>query len=451
MTTKPTGLDKIWAETGDIVQPDDAKISQGWEPEIPPHEYENWLQNRQDTFNSHVNKFGVPEWDNATEYPLNSLANVNGILYRSRVVSNLGNNPETSLSEWSVAFWSYENPQPRNRFINSNHDIAQEFGLTATDLIPQGTSFFYKSDQWNTPNSGSTGANLNCNIITSGTSRELRLTVVDPATSTSTSNNTRFTQPFEAGFVKDLNGQNVTISVKINTNQTGALPIAITGVGSGSSRSYVTEVDVIPGENTYAVTIPMESNAVPTNSDDILGLEVHIAGCNEDTLQTSTKDSWVAGSKICATTSLQWWEITGAFVGISELQFVKGNTAPTYEPKQYNEEYADCIRYFEKVGADGSSAVLLGSGFLESTVSAKCVIHFDTKRSPPDIVYSSSTSDFSVAIAGSDLPVTSFQTSTTSTKSSELLVGTTGGTSGQGCSIFINSSVGFITIDARLT
>lgn len=65
---KPNDINNIWAATGDVVAPSSSKTSAGWIAEIPPHEYFNWLDNRQDRFNAHVNQHGTPVWDATTEY-----------------------------------------------------------------------------------------------------------------------------------------------------------------------------------------------------------------------------------------------------------------------------------------------------------------------------------------------------------------------------------------------
>jgi len=60
--TKPN-VNSVWANGGDIVSPAGAKVSQGWIAEIPAYEFENWIQNRQDQFNAHVNQYGIVVWD----------------------------------------------------------------------------------------------------------------------------------------------------------------------------------------------------------------------------------------------------------------------------------------------------------------------------------------------------------------------------------------------------
>ncbi len=105
---KPGNLEKIWAATGvKTPTPDASKISSGWVAEIPPSEYFNYIENKQDAFIAHVNQKGGVVWDSTTEY----LANVsyamgsNGILYKC-LVNNTNINPVTDVaSNWRVAYY----------------------------------------------------------------------------------------------------------------------------------------------------------------------------------------------------------------------------------------------------------------------------------------------------------------------------------------------------------
>src|SRR5690554_8150794 len=66
--SKPNSLNKIWAAGGDRATPLDGKISSGWQIEIPPRQWFNWLDNRQDQAIAHFNQHGIPVWDDQTEY-----------------------------------------------------------------------------------------------------------------------------------------------------------------------------------------------------------------------------------------------------------------------------------------------------------------------------------------------------------------------------------------------
>lgn len=105
---KPTNLSKVWASGGDVLTPSDAKIGTGWEIEIPPRQWFNWLDNRQDQAIAHINQHGVAVWDSDTEYQASksyAQGPTNGIIYRC-VQLNTNQNPETDVSNtyWQIAF-----------------------------------------------------------------------------------------------------------------------------------------------------------------------------------------------------------------------------------------------------------------------------------------------------------------------------------------------------------
>lgn len=107
---KPTGLNILWAATGVKTAPSTSKIQLGWIVEIPPYQYQNWLDNRQDAFIAHSNQHGIPVWDAETEYQggLSYTKGSDGIVYKC-LITNTNSNPTDTLnrSRWSVAFENF--------------------------------------------------------------------------------------------------------------------------------------------------------------------------------------------------------------------------------------------------------------------------------------------------------------------------------------------------------
>ena len=94
----------LWAELGDYVAPTNEKITQGWLVEVPPRQYWNWLENRQDKQLAYLTQKGFAEWDNTLEYIINkSYVQHNGVVYKC-VRTNTGVTPGTSTLDWVVAF-----------------------------------------------------------------------------------------------------------------------------------------------------------------------------------------------------------------------------------------------------------------------------------------------------------------------------------------------------------
>jgi hypothetical protein len=107
---KPSGINQLWAAGGTKVAPSAAKTNIGWVVELPPYQYQNWLDNRQDTFIAHINQHGIPEWDTETEYQgnLSYTQGADGFIYKC-LVTNTNFDPINPLNStyWVRAFETY--------------------------------------------------------------------------------------------------------------------------------------------------------------------------------------------------------------------------------------------------------------------------------------------------------------------------------------------------------
>lgn len=103
--TKPADINKIWSASGDILAPSDAKISQGWSVEIPPRQYFNYIDGKQDQAIAHINQYGIAVWDPVTQYQANAsyTQGSDGIVYKA-LVTNTNINPVGTTGTWAVAF-----------------------------------------------------------------------------------------------------------------------------------------------------------------------------------------------------------------------------------------------------------------------------------------------------------------------------------------------------------
>lgn len=107
---KPSNLSLTWASAGDVLNPGDTKYATGWQVEIPPRQWFNYIDNRQDEAIAHINQHGIAVWDDATEYQADKSyvqGATNGTIYRC-VQTHTNQNPETDVSNtyWIIAFAS---------------------------------------------------------------------------------------------------------------------------------------------------------------------------------------------------------------------------------------------------------------------------------------------------------------------------------------------------------
>lgn len=106
---KPSNLNNVWASGGDRIYPGDTKYATGWQVEIPPRQYFNEIDYKQDQMLAHLNQHGIPVWDNETEYQADQsyVQGSTGTVYRC-AVTNTNQNPDLDVSNtyWIIAFAS---------------------------------------------------------------------------------------------------------------------------------------------------------------------------------------------------------------------------------------------------------------------------------------------------------------------------------------------------------
>lgn len=133
--SKPVDINKIWASAGDILAPSDSKIATGWQVEIPPRQYFNYIDWKQDQAIAHINQHGIAVWDNTTEYQysLSGTKSIcmgsDGTIYRTKQVS-INQNPVTDTTDtyWEVAFASaadfYTSTQSDARYLQKSANLS---------------------------------------------------------------------------------------------------------------------------------------------------------------------------------------------------------------------------------------------------------------------------------------------------------------------------------------
>lgn len=132
---KPSDLNKIWASAGDVLAPSDSKIATGWQVEIPPRQYFNYIDNKQDQAIAHINQHGIAVWDSNTEYQwtLSGTKSIcmgsNGTIYRTKQL-NINQNPVLDVTNiyWEVAFANvsdfYTQTQSDARYLQKSLNLS---------------------------------------------------------------------------------------------------------------------------------------------------------------------------------------------------------------------------------------------------------------------------------------------------------------------------------------
>ena len=101
-------MGEVWASGGTAVKPSDEKIQTGWTAEVPPYQYENWIQGRQDQYLAHINQRGVPQWDGLTEYEGGGLSYTqgsDGVVYKSVAPSGPSGTVQDPVTDVGNTYW----------------------------------------------------------------------------------------------------------------------------------------------------------------------------------------------------------------------------------------------------------------------------------------------------------------------------------------------------------
>lgn len=103
-----------WSSGGSIVAPSNVKIQTGWTAEVPPFQWENWSQNRQDNAILHLFQKGISEWDAASNYYFTAagvrsyVQGSDGLIYVA-LQDSVGQNPVSAPTYWKLAFAASDN------------------------------------------------------------------------------------------------------------------------------------------------------------------------------------------------------------------------------------------------------------------------------------------------------------------------------------------------------
>ncbi len=101
----------LWSSGGSIVAPSNVKVQTGWTAEVPPFQWENWSQNRQDQAISHILQKGISVWSASGEYYFTTsgersyVQGSDGNIYVA-VADSIGQNPvtDTTNTYWKLPF-----------------------------------------------------------------------------------------------------------------------------------------------------------------------------------------------------------------------------------------------------------------------------------------------------------------------------------------------------------
>ena len=183
----------------------------------------------------------------------------------------------------------------------------------------------------------------------------------------------------------------VTLSFQVRSSLTGTFSGAI--ANSAGNRAYVFSYS-IPTANTWttiSVTITGDTSGTwLTTNGTGLRLTFNL-GSGSSSLGTA--GSWGSTNFNGATGSVSVVGTNGATFYITGVQLEVGTSATPFERRLYNQELANCQRYYQRLGSD-----FLVPLYNENTTSGRAIIPFPVimRAAPASLEQSGTASDYNV-------------------------------------------------------
>ena len=162
------------------------------------------------------------------------------------------------------------------------------------------------------------------------------------------------------------NAQTVTLSFWVKSSLTGTFGGSVTNSGWGSTYPFTYTISAANTWEYKTVTIAGSTSGTWLTTNGLgIGLFFGL-GVGAD--YSGTAGAWTTGVKISATGATSVIGTSAATWQIALVQLEQNTSATPFERRLYNQELANCQRYFI-TNVNSSSGAQLGSGYATSTTN----------------------------------------------------------------------------------
>jgi hypothetical protein len=273
------------------------------------------------------------------------------------------------------------------------------------------------------------------------------------ATSTASGDYMTLIQIIEGLNVADLswgtaNAKTITLSFWVRSSLTGTFGGSINNSGNG--RSYVFTY-TISAANTWeqkTVTIAGDTSGTWLTTNGV-GLFVRFSIAMGSTY-TNTAGSWYTGDYEGATGQVNILNTNGATFYITGVQLEVGSTATPFERRLYNQELANCQRYYWRYVTGNSKNI--GVGYYWSSAEVDTSVLFPvTMRATPSLDAASGTDYYCIDRNSGTDTFNSFLMQKAHEQSANIYNGSqASGTAGQAGGVSTNNASAYVAFNAEL-
>lgn len=244
----------------------------------------------------------------------------------------------------------------KNRIINGDMRIDQR-NAGASTSISTGDRTSYGVDRFSYQKSSASYGVTSQRSTTAPTNFTNSLvTTVTSAFSPAAGDYLTLGQIIEGFNVADLNwgtanAQTITISFWVRSSVTGTYTFQ---VGNGASRSYAVTYTVNAANTWEQKTATIAGDTSGTwATDNTAGLWIRW-DLGSGSSFNGTTGSWQASGYIKSSSQVTWANNASATFYITGVQLEIGSTATPFERRLYNQELANCQRYYYRMVASGN-------------------------------------------------------------------------------------------------
>ena len=292
----------------------------------------------------------------------------------------------------------------KNRIINGDMRIAQR-GTGAVNNLA--TDAYQGIDRWSTyGNAADKYSTQQSTTAPTGFTNSMLITSL-AATSVGTSGLYLGIQYVEGFNAADLawgtaSAKTVTLSFWVRSSLTGTFGGSI--LNNARDRCYIFSY-TINAANTWeqkTITITGDTSGTwLTNNGRGIGLYFSFGTGSS---LSGTAGSWGSSELYAPTGATSVVGTNGATFYITGVQLEIGSTATPFERRLYNQELANCQRYYYKIGGTDTNEVM-ANGVFQSATNAEFLVNMPiTMRAAPSASYSGTLSNFRVSSSATFTP-----------------------------------------------